>query len=370
MAHTAQRILTVDDEAPIREIVRRGLEKKGHQVWTASSVAEARKVMAEHGPFSLILCDINMPGEKGTVLLQENARLAPNTGAWMATAVQEIQVAIQALKSGAYDYLLKPFDVEVLQMTVGRALERRTLELQAREHRDELERLVAERTRALQTRNTELVTTQRAVLRALCAMGEFRDPETGRHLERMAVYAQTLARELGARGLYRNEVDDAFVSNIFDATPLHDLGTIGIPDMILMKPGAFTEAERTAMQRHTIIGRDTLRTVRDHLPPSSDRAFIEMAVDIAASHHERWDGTGYPAKLKGTEIPLSARIVALADYYDACTSARVYRPEPIAYDVVLQSIHQLKGKFFDPVVVDAFTSAEPAFSAVRDDLAD
>ncbi|MEW5848638.1 MAG: HD domain-containing phosphohydrolase [Myxococcota bacterium] len=370
MATNKEKILAVDDEAAMREIIRRGLQPRGYQVHIAANVPEARKVMAADGPFDLIICDINMPGENGTILLQEVARLAPRTVMVMATAVQEIQVAIKALKLGAYDYLLKPFDMEALAMTVARALERRSMELEIRAYRESLEKLVEERTRQLHARNTELVQTQRAMLRALCHMAEFRDPETGRHLERMAHYSRIIARTLGVSGPYRAEIDDVFVANIFEAGPMHDLGKIGIPDGILLKPGKHTPEEREIMQKHSKIGRDALLRVKAELPESADMRFIDMAVEVAAYHHEKFDGTGYPFRLAGANIPLSARIISVADYYDACTSPRVYRPEPIPHERVKEMMLAERGKHFDPVVLDAFLSAEDEVNRTREELAD
>jgi putative two-component system response regulator len=365
-----ERILTVDDEAPMREIIKRGLEKSGYSVAAASSVAEARRMLAEQGPFVLVLSDINMPGEKGTALMADLVRMAPDTVVVMATAVQELSVAIQALKSGAVDYLLKPFDVETLQVTVQRALERRALELEARGYRDHLEHLVEERTKLLQTRNNELIGTQRALLRSMCQMAEFRDPETGQYLERMARYARLIATRLSQGGPYSRQVNELFVANIFEASPLHDLGNIGVPDVILLKPGRHTDEERKAMQRHVIIGREALRRVKRALPTTIDQSFIDMAIDIAASHHERFDGTGYPAGLAGTGIPLCARIVAVADFYDACSSPRVYRPEPIPHDKVFKGLIEQKGKMFDDVVVDAILAEEQEVLRIRAEMMD
>jgi putative two-component system response regulator len=365
-----ERILVVDDELSIREILRRTLHRRGLEVIVAGSVAEARAAIKAHPPFALVLADVNMPGAPGTDLLAELAPCAPETGVMMVTAVGDLQVAVAALKAGAYDYLLKPFDTDTLTITVERALQRRTAELQLKEYKHDLERMVKERTEALHQRTNELVATQRALLRGICHMAEFRDPETGRHLDRMAHYSHILARYVGMQPAFRNVVDDSFVSTIHQAAPLHDIGKIGIPDSVLCKPGKLTPEEWVIMKRHPAIGRDALRAVQRSLPPGADMLMVDMAADVAGCHHERWDGKGYPDGTAGEAIPLCARIVSVADYYDACTSARVYRKEPIPHETVMAALTGEAKDQFDPSVVQAMVAAQEEIIATRATLLD
>jgi putative two-component system response regulator len=365
-----ERILVVDDETAIQDLMRRTLTRVKHEVVTASNVADAKVAITTRGPFALVLADVNMPGGRGTDLLPFIQGLVPDTVAVMVTAVQDLSVAVGAIKGGAYDYLLKPFDVDTFLFAVDRALQRRQTEIELRDYKTNLERLVDERTTALHTKSTQVLETQHALLRGLCHMAEFRDPETGRHLDRMAEYCRILARELSARGPYRKEVGDQFVETIFHAAPLNDIGKIGIPDSVLCKPGRLSPQEWEVMQRHPVIGRDALRAVKKSMPPGADTFMVDMAVDVAGSHHERFDGTGYPDRLKGTEIPLAARIVAVADHYDACTTTRVYRPECLPHGVVLEALRAGRGSLFDPVVIDAFDNVQDEISRTRQDMQD
>jgi len=242
--------------------------------------------------------------------------------------------------------LKKPFDaIEVRQLAVA-LTEKWRLAQVARRHVERLEHAVCERTH-------EVVATRDLSVFALAKLAESRDSDTGAHLERMRGYAQLLAEQLRKEGPYRDQITQTFLDDLYRSTPLHDIGKVGIPDSILLKPGRLTPAEFEVMKTHSVIGAETLESA---LRSSGFGGFLAMAADIARYHHERWDGSGYPSGVRGEAIPLAARIVAVADVFDALTSARVYKtaspPEDARALIVEQS-----GRHFDPAVVAAFESA-------------
>ena len=197
-----------------------------------------------------------------------------------------------------------------------------------------------------------------AMIYGLARLADYRDTDTGEHLDRIGHFATLLARQVRPS---HDQIDDPWIERLVLASSLHDIGKVGIPDSILLKPGKLNEDERAVIERHTIIGADTLIAIRDRI--GSD-AFIDMAIDIALAHHERWDGTGYPFGLSGEDIPLSARLVALADVYDALTSPRVYKPA-MDHGRAAEIIREGRGTHFDPRIVDAFDAVEDAFDRVR-----
>ncbi|MEM7231305.1 MAG: HD domain-containing phosphohydrolase [Planctomycetota bacterium] len=257
---------------------------------------------------------------------------------------------IRAYELGATDFFMRPFredeflaklDVLMKVKTALRALgEARTA---VKRHNNKLERLVRERTK-------EIVATRDMTVFALAHLAESRDPETGAHLERIRAYAQILAEDLSRSGPYASVIDEPFLEDLYRACPLHDIGKVGIPDVILLKPGKLTDEEFEVMKKHTVIGADAIEHA---MQESGCAGFLELASEVARCHHERFDGSGYPGGLSGQDIPLAARIVALPDMFDALTSVRVYKKafEP---DVARDMIIDERGSHFDPVIVDAF----------------
>jgi putative two-component system response regulator len=276
----------------------------------------------------------------------------------MVSGLQDLNTVRRCLRDGAYDYIVKPFELDDLGNTVARALERGRLLRQNEAYRRNLERMVQEQTEEIrQTRDMALLT--------LAKLAESRHHETGHHLDRMAQYSRRLAEEL-CGGPYASEVTSEFVAHLHKSSPLHDIGKVGIPDAILMKPGPLTPDEEEVMKGHTTIGGDTLRYVVERY----DRhTFLTMGMEIAYNHHERWDGSGYPRGLGGTENPLSARIVALADAYDAITSERPYKPA-LSHDEAIRRIRLDRAGHFDPVLVDAFLGCHSDFAGIHHRLED
>ncbi len=365
--HSA-RILLVDDDPSVRFVLRKTLELDGYEVAEADSVQAARAILHDH-PHDLVMLDKNLPGESGLVLLGELSPWSPRVAVVLMTAQSDVDSAVEAMLAGAYDYLRKPFGGDAMVAAVERALHRRHLELQNQKQRTQLEGLVKERTSDVHRLTTRLMGTQAAVLRVACSVAESRDPETGAHLDRMAAFCRELALALPStvRGLHG--VDQDFADRIAESAPLHDIGKVGIPDDILLKPGKLTRDEFDVMKTHPILGHQILESVRSRMT-SEDAQLLDVGSDICLAHHERFDGGGYPTGLEGEEIPIAARIAALADFYDAVTSARPYRRVSFEHREARAMILDECGCAFDPDVVMAFTTAEQKIVTMRQEMID
>ncbi len=280
----------------------------------------------------------------------------------MVTGVAQIATVRQCVRAGAYDYIVKPFEVDDLLVTVERAVERARLIRQNEEYRRDLERMVKEQTVEIrQTRDIALLT--------LARLAESRDSATGRHLERMAEYSRRLAQAASREPTlapHLGKITGEFVDHLYKSSPLHDIGKVGIPDAILLKPGPLAPDEVAVMRRHPEIGGDTLRDVIERY---DGHRFLRMGMEIAYCHHEHWDGSGYPRGLAGLDIPLAARIVALADAYDTITSRRPYK-NASDHDEAVRRIARDRGTHFDPVLVDVFLRCHREFAEIRGRLTD
>jgi putative two-component system response regulator len=346
-------VLIVDDEAPVRELLGSQVTYLGYVCRTAASAEEAIEIARNHATPALVLSDVHMPGATGVELLHGLKQLDENTQVVMISGLSDLETVRSCLREGAYDYLIKPFELDNLSNVVLRGLERHRLLRENEEYRLHLERMVDEQTREIRhTRDIALMT--------LAKLAESRDQETGLHLERMAAYSHRIAEELQA-GPYSREATEEFTQHLLKSSPLHDIGKVGIPDAILRKPGPLTEDEFEVMQTHTSIGGDTLRTVIEHYHSQS---FLNMGIEIAYSHHERWNGAGYPAGLTGSDIPLAARIVALADAYDAITSDRAYK-SACSHEEAIRRISIDRELHFDPQLVDAFLRCHEDFARIK-----
>lgn len=357
-AKSEERILVVDDEPTVRELLISQLQYLGFE---ASATGDADVAMARAAgatPPGLVLLDIEMPGSSGLELLRRLKSAFEDLQVVMVSGLHDLATVRECLRSGAYDYLAKPFELEDLANTVERALERRRLMRQNREYQEDLERMVLEQTE-------EIRRTRDIALFTLAKLAESRDSETGMHLERIAEYSRILALGLQS-GPYADSVDDEFVEWLVKSSPLHDIGKVGIPDSILRKPGPLTSAEEAVMRTHTTIGGDTLRSVLERYRGPS---FMNMAMEIAYSHHERWDGAGYPAGLAEHRIPLGARIVAVADAYDVITSHRPYKTA-MPHEEAVRRIRIDRGQHFDPVLVDTFLATHEEIERVHRQLKD
>jgi len=340
MTSKQHRVLIVDDEPVVRRILRQRLLADGYHCEEAGSAEEALDRLANDSA-ELVVLDIKMPGKSGVELLPEIKLRYPDTAVIMATAITDATTAIQCMKDGAYDYLVKPFNLDEVALSAGRALEKRRLELENRAYQQHLEEMVSERTKELKRAVEKIKIASLDTIHRLARAAEYKDEDTGAHIQRMSQYSAAIARKMG--------LGDREVENILYAAPMHDVGKIGIPDRILLKTGSLDEDEWEIMKKHTVIGAEILR--------GSDAEFIRQAEVIALTHHEKWDGSGYPRGLRGPEIPLAGRTVAIADVFDALTSKRPYK-EPYSVAKSLGIIKESSGTHFDPDVVEAFVAVE------------
>ena len=334
LRHNCTQLLVVDDEPVVRDLLSRWLRDAGYSCTTASSAAAAWAHLQEHH-VDLATLDITMPGGSGLDLLDQIRKSQPDTAAIMLTAEGDTAKAIRALTAGAYGYLIKPIERQELLIQVKKALEQRSLVIEKREYTQDLENKVREQTRVIRKAHEETI-------HRLVTASMYRDEETGAHIRRVGMYSALMAEALGWSH------DD--VERIRMAAPMHDIGKIGIPDAILQKPGALTPEEFEVMKRHTIIGAEMLA--------GSESSVLELGRTIALSHHERWDGKGYPLGLAGDNIPESARIVGIVDVYDALTHDRVYR-SALSEGKAIGIIENGLGTHFDPCLLRLFLSLLP-----------
>ncbi|MEA2295415.1 MAG: cyclic di-GMP phosphodiesterase [Solirubrobacteraceae bacterium] len=338
-----ERILIVDDDDLVRRLLTTQLTAAGHDCITADGADAARSRLAR-SRCSLVLCDLNMPGESGLELLAGVLAADPDLAAIVVSGVDDPQTADAAAQLGVSAYMVKPFSERQLLINVANALRERALRIENRAYREDLEELVEERTAALDDalrhlgRTTEELDASRGeTIRRLSIAGEYRDEDTGDHVERVAWLTDVLARGLG--------LSSADCDLLHTASPLHDIGKVGIPDAILRKAGALDPHERAIMETHAEIGHRILH--------GSDSPVLDLAATIAWTHHERYDGTGYPRGLAGAAIPIGGRIVAVADVFDALTHDRVYRRR-FSHERSVEIIETGRGSHFDPDIVDVF----------------
>ena len=331
--NASPRILLVDDEVEITEILA-DLLSEDYDCIRAGSAEQALGLLREK-EFQLVISDITMPGMSGLEMIPHVKSLAPDTVVVMISGMQTVESAIRALRLGAFDYLMKPFDLRQVEAVVKRALEHHDLVVAKQRYENHLEELVEQRTAELDRALNSLEGAYRSTLKALTAALETRDSETHGHSERVVSYSLRLGREYGLNS-------DEMKSLEFGSL-LHDIGKIGVPDSILRKPAKLTEEEWVRMREHPLHGQQILRGIE----------FLQGAARVVAQHHEKWDGSGYPLGLRGDDIDICARIFAVADAFDAITSDRVYRRGK-SYEAAAQELDDWAGRQFDPKVVEAF----------------
>ena len=362
------RVLVVDDEAVNRKLCRLILENDGAQCDEAANGAEALQV-AYQGRFDLILLDIDMPVMSGTETLKRlrEAPPCPHLKVIMVSGRCTQDEMAQMLLAGADDYLAKPFSSTQLQSRVKAALRLKEAQDRSDLLHHHLLSVNHDLEQNLYARDSDLVHARNALVLALAELVAYRDSETGAHLLRLQRFSRLLAETAAAAPSFASQVDTHFINMLECCAPLHDIGKAGLPDYVLLKPGKLTPDERLIMQTHTTIGGDILAKVaRKH---GFARTFLQMAMEIARYHHERFDGHGYPDRLVGDTIPLAARIVAIADVYDAMRSRRVYKPALPHADVVNMMLHESPGHF-DPSLLRLFHQCGPHFEQMFKDLAD
>ncbi|HVJ06158.1 MAG TPA: HD domain-containing phosphohydrolase [Candidatus Saccharimonadales bacterium] len=332
---SVERILVVDDEEAIREVVCSMLRYASYPCVQAHSGLEALSILRDDPDFQLILTDMMMPELDGMGLLDVVRTKYEDLPVVMVTAVHDISVALSAIRHGAYDYLLKPFEREQLMAVVGRALETNRLRVQNRIHQSNLEALVDQRTAELRETIAELERSYDVTLEALGGALDLKDAETQGHSRRVTSYAIEIARAIG----FAPEKMPVLARGAF----LHDIGKMAVPDAILRKPFPLNDQEQELMRGHSYQGYQMLKRI----------PFLNESAEIVYAHQERWDGSGYPRGLKGEEIPLGARVFAIADALDAITSDRPYR-QAQSFDAARDEIDAWSGRQFDPRIVRGF----------------
>jgi len=367
--NNAPLVLIVDDSRAVRSFVRDLLEKVGYAVIEANDGNKGLEVIAAEKP-DVVLLDIEMPNKTGLEVLAEldaNNRLF---SVILFTTLSSLDSIVDGLERGADDYIVKPFkEAEFMaRMTAAiRIAHNKRLLFEARmtaEHTIEQIRQmqgILSNQKLIEQNIREISAAQNATIFAMAKLAEFRDGDTGGHLERVRGYCQLLAEALRSDSSYSDQISAEFIDCIQHAAPLHDIGKVAIPDSILQKPGKLTAEEFEKMKSHTVIGADNLQQVYNNYPSNM---FIGMGIEIALYHHERWDGTGYPDGLVGKNIPLPARIMALADVYDALRSDRCYR-KGLTHDQARDIILEGDGKHFDHEVVMAFLRNEDIFAKME-----
>jgi putative two-component system response regulator len=353
---SSRGILVVDDAPENLHVLVRLLTAQGYQSRAARNGKLALQA-AENDPPDLILLDVMMPDMDGFEVcrqLKANAKLKDIPVIFLS-ALDETDDKIRAFAAGCVDYVTKPFHFEEVRARVDVQMKLRRLQTELESHNRHLQDLVRQQVR-------EISESQMATIFALAKLAEARDDDTGRHLERVQTWCKLLATRCGEQASHRAEANAAFAENIVHASPLHDIGKVGIRDGVLLKPGKLTPDEFEEMKTHTTVGSRTLEAVKGQYP---ENAFVRMGIEIARWHHERWDGTGYPDGLSGTDIPLSARIMAVADVYDASRSNRCYRPA-LSHEESSEIIFEGSGSHFDPDVVEAFRGLGTTFKTHSD----
>jgi putative two-component system response regulator len=326
------QVLIAEDDDISRAMLENTLTHAGFEVTTACDGVEALEALRD-GNCRLVISDWDMPRMSGIELCHAIRRgeFAGYVYVILLTSHNSPEETVEGLTAGADDFIKKPFDPSELVMRVRTG--ERLLSLESRE----------------------------VTIFALAKLAESRDPETGAHLDRVRNYCRVIAQNLAANPKFTREIDGEFIRLIYATSPLHDIGKVGIPDHVLLKPGLLNEAEYSVMKTHAQLGAETLGAALDLFPHAK---FLKMACEIAATHHERWDGSGYPNGLRGEEIPLCGRILAVADVYDALCSKRVYK-DAYSHNIARAIIMEASGKHFDPEVVKGFLASEEQILAIR-----
>lgn len=343
-------ILVVDDQVQNVELLEAHLVSQGYDIVTASNGEEALEKLSG-AQIDLILLDVMMPGMDGfevarRIRADDAHRLLPII---LVTALRETEDRVKGIEAGCDDFISKPFDKIELLARVRSLLKVKAYNDLKNNYRKELEAEVALRTGELKQALGRIRDASLETIYRLSIASECRDEDTGAHIKRVSRYAVAIARRMG--------LDESTVESILYAAPMHDLGKLGIPDQILVKPSSLVPAEWEIMKHHTIIGAKILA--------GSDAEFISIAETIARCHHEKWDGSGYPNGLKGGDIPITARITALADVFDSLTTKRPYK-EPFSVEKSLALIREVRGSHFDPDVVDAFFGIQDEILAIME----
>ncbi len=350
-------VLVVDDDPYVLEYVTALLSEYGYRVLPFGNAKKAADHIQQNSGIDAVLTDIKMPVMTGIELLECIHAMNPELPVLLMTAYAELDTAVSAIKQGAFDFIIKPYRSEQLIHSIEKAVRYKQLVQQEQEYKKNLEQTVQERTRALSDALSKVKNMSRELIHRLTIVAEYRDTYTGLHNSRMGFFAKTIAEEMN--------LPADFIEALTFASPLHDIGKVGISDSILLKPGPLTAEEFEIMKTHTQIGSNALA--------GSAYPYIQVAASIALHHHERWDGSGYPSGLKAEKIPLEGRIVMICDQYDALRSNRPYKG-PFTHEQVVGIFSKGDSRtmphHFDPAVLDAFMKCATVFDEIFENRQD
>jgi len=349
------KIIYVDDDIDLLESVSELLSEDGFIVYPFTNGYDALdKLLRE--PVDVVLTDIKMPKITGIELLDRIRAIDTETPVILTTGYADLNVAIDAIKKGAFEFILKPFDFTYLIHAINKGVQHKQALQFEKNYKAELEKMVVQRTQELSQALKSVKNMSSVVIERLTAAAELRDKVTGLHIARIGLYSCLISRSLG--------LPEDFTDTLTIASAMHDVGKIGIPDAILLKPGSLTPDELKIIESHTTIGAKILK--------GTSFPLLQMAASIAMTHHERWDGSGYPKKLKGKAIPVEGRIVMMADQYDALRSPRAYKSSldhKTAYGILTQGDAMTSPEHFDPDVMRAFKDTASMFEEIYDNQA-
>lgn len=361
MIRSTITILVVDD-TPDNLALISSLLKDHYTIKVANSGEKALKYLENSNIPDLILLDIMMPGLSGYDVMKKlkTDSLTSDIPVIFLTAMASMEDEKKGLELGAADYITKPISPPILLARVKTQLENKKAADFLKNHNAYLEAEVAKRTE-------EISAIQNVTILAMASLAETRDSDTGNHIRRTQHYIKLLAQKLKNHPRFSHFLNDAMIETLYKSAPLHDIGKVGIPDKILLKPGKFTPEEFEIMKTHTTLGKNAIESAEKQLGIEVD--FLKIAKEIACAHQEKYDGSGYPLGLKGDEIPISARLMAVADVYDALISRRVYK-EPMEHERAVNIILEGNGTHFDPDIVTAFSELIEEFKAIAESFSD